>query len=181
MKLPLALAFACSAAALAALPAGPTPAGQPLASFERHGIVLTYPRAWRATDRPLSNGREPVSRFALGNFAFRRTSRDSGPCLAGIAKQRPPGGVLAYAREARGADKILARFPKRPTRLRLPTQVDNAACLGGGTRQTHFKENCRAFYLWISIGERASARDRAALARALNGLRIERLPQTRCR
>ena len=88
--------------------------------------------------------------------------------------------MLAYAREARGADKILARFPKRPKRFRLPTRVDNAACLGGGTRQMHFKENCRAFYLWISIGERASAPARAALARALNGLRIERRPETRC-
>jgi hypothetical protein len=170
VRVVLAGVAACAAVAVAA--AAPA---EPVTTWDRHGIRFTYPRAWFATARPLSNGLEPVYRFAVGNFRFRRTRLDTGPCLAGIARQKPPTGVLVYAREARGADKRLSRFPPRPPAFRLPTASHDSACLGPGTRQTDFKERGRAFYLWISIGPRASARDRVAVARMLASLRIRAL------
>src|SRR5437870_4419381 len=73
-------------------------------AFSSHGISFAYPATWHATSKPLSNGAEPVYRFAVGNFRFHRTSRDLGPCLMGIARERPKNGVLAFMREALGAD-----------------------------------------------------------------------------
>lgn len=137
-------------------------------------MSLVYPRGWFVTSKPLSNGKEPVYRVAVSNFRARRTPLDTGPCLAGIAKQRSQAGVFAVFREARGADKILSRFPRRPRTFALPRPADEAGCLGTGSKQVSFKENGRAFYLWISVGPRASAQARASLRSALQSLRIDR-------
>src|SRR5437763_2323946 len=64
--------------------------------FSSGGISFAYPSSWHVTTRPLSNGVEPIYRFAVANFKFHRTRRDVGPCLEGIARQRTAGGVLAF-------------------------------------------------------------------------------------
>src|SRR6266576_2890993 len=103
--------------------------------FSNRGISFAYPPAWHATTKPLSNATEPIYRFAVGNFRFHRTRRDIGPCLSGIAKQRPRNGVLAFMREALGADRrrSLPRTPSRPKHISLPRRSDQAWCLGNGT------------------------------------------------
>ena len=141
--------------------------------FSRHGISFTYPSRWYITTSRLSTGIEPVPRFAIGNFRFQRTAQDEGPCLAGIGKQRPPKGVFAYLREARGADRKLSRFPPRPASFRLPTRHDNAACMGPGTRQYTFKDSRRAFYLWMSVSPGATPTARRWLRRLVNTLDIQ--------
>jgi hypothetical protein len=141
--------------------------------FSNHGISFSYPAAWRATSRPLSNGLEPVYRFAVGNFRFHRTASDLGPCLAGIAKQRPGNGVLAFMREALGADARRARSTARPKNIRLPRRSDQAACLGSGTGEIAFHQSGRVFYLWISVGPHASRADKRRLRGLLNSMTIK--------
>jgi hypothetical protein len=130
-------------------------AGVPVRDFEQTGIAFQYPAHWFTTTKPLSTGVEPIYRFAVANFPVRRTPLDSGPCLAGIAKQRPADGVLAFIREARGADLRLDRFPARPTKIALPKRWDNAGCLGAGSRQYSFRDSgleCPRFDGQLSAG-----------------------------
>jgi hypothetical protein len=140
--------------------------------FDSKGISFDYPASWYVTTRPLSNGLQPIYRFAVANFRVHRTGRDSGPCLAGIARQRRQDGVLAFSREATGADAKLSRFPPRPQSFSLPKQSDQSGCLGRGTATVVFRDSGRAFYLWISVGPKATNGDRRALKRLLEGMTI---------
>jgi len=140
--------------------------------FSRRGISFVYPASWYVTTMPLSNGLEPVYRFAVGNFRFHRTSRDLGPCLEGIARQRPTGGVLAFMREALGADARRTRAGPRPKTFPLPAATDQTACLGAGSSQVVFRQAGRIFYLWISIAPKAPRSARDQLQALLSSIRI---------
>jgi hypothetical protein len=142
--------------------------------FSNRGISFAYPPSWYATTKPLSNGIEPVYRFAVGSFRFHRTARDIGPCLQGIASQRPKTGVLAFMREALGADARRARAGPRPYVFRLPRSSDQAACLGPGSTEVIFRAAGRIFYLWVSVAPKASALARAQLRLLLNSMKIAR-------
>lgn len=143
-------------------------------TFSTHGISFAYPSAWYATTKPLSNGTEPVYRFAVGNFRFHRTPRDSGPCLSGIAKERPKNGVLAFIREALGADRrrSLPRTRPRPKNFALPRRSDDAWCLGPRSSQIVFHVGDRVFYLAMSVGPTASRADKRRLRALLNAMTI---------
>ena len=140
--------------------------------FSRSGITFAYPGSWYLTTRRLSNGVEPVYRFAVGNFRFHRTPRDVGPCLQGIAKQRTSTGVLAFIREAVGTDARRAHAGPRPKTFRLPAPTEQAACLGPGSRQFTFRQSGRVFYLWLSVAPKASRAARTELRRLLDSMKI---------
>ena len=145
--------------------------------FEQNGITFDYPSSWIVSTAPLSNATNPRYRFAVGTHRVRRTLRNLGPCLPGIASQLPPTAVLAFLREALGADRrrSLPRMDPRPTHFRLPRRSDTALCgFGRGARWIPFKANGRAFYLAIYTGPKASASNRRALGRLLDDMRIAR-------
>lgn len=146
-----------------------------LPTFSSHGISFTYPSGWHATTKPLSNATEPVYRFAVGNFRFRRTPQDVGPCLSGIGKQRPKSGVLAFMREALGSDRrrSLPRTRARPRDIRLPLRSEQAWCLGRGTGEIVFHQAGRVFYLAMSVGPTASRADKRRLHALVNGMKIK--------
>jgi hypothetical protein len=143
--------------------------------FDRHGISFTYPRHWHVTTAALSNGVNPVYRFAVSTVAVRRTGRDLGPCLPGIASQLPRDAVLVYLREALGADRTrsLPRMTERPRTLRLPAPSDRELCgLGPRGRWIPFRERHRAFYLAVYVGPEASPGTRRAVRRLVAGMTI---------
>lgn len=143
--------------------------------FSSRGITFTYPGSWYVTTQPLSNGVEPVYRFAVGNFRVHRTSRDLGPCLQGIAKQRPATGVLAFMREAVGADARGARVGLRPRTFRLPAPTEQAACLGPGSTQFAFKQSGRVFYVWLSVAPKAPRAARTEIQTLLDSMKITKV------
>lgn len=147
----------------------------PLKHFDRNGISFQYPRSWFVTAKPLSDGVNPIYRFAVGTHAIRRTPKDSGPCLPGVAAQLPSTAVFAYLREALGADRgaSLPNMQKRPRRFPLPTRSDNSLCGFERGLWIPFKSDGRAFYLGVYVGARASKANVAALAAAINGMKIE--------
>ena len=146
--------------------------------FSQSGITFDYPSSWFVSKAPLSNATNPRYRFAVGTHRVRRTSRDLGPCLPGVASQLPPTAVLAFLREALGADRraSLPRMEPRPAHFRLPTHSDSALCgFGPGARWIPFKTNGRALYLALYTGPRAAPSSRRALVRLLDDMRIARL------
>ena len=163
------------AVALAAKAAGATGATS-LRRFDHNGIAFQYPRSWFLTTRALSNGINPTYRFAVSSVPVQRTAEDLGPCLSGVAKQLPDDAVLAYLREALGADRraSLPRMQPRPQGFRLPNRTDNSLpCFGHGGRWVPFRESGRAFYLGLYIGPKASPASARALGRILNDIRID--------
>lgn len=162
--------------ALAVLIAASSTGAAELKRFDRAGIAFEHPSSWFVTTRPLSNGTNPRYRFAVSTVRVRRTTRDVGPCLPGIARQLPPDAVLAYLREALGADRArsLPRMPPRPRTFRLPTRADSYLCgFAGRTRWVPFKQAGRAFYLGVYVGPRAPASTKRALKRLLDRMQIE--------
>jgi hypothetical protein len=144
----------------------------PATYFSSKGIAFAYPSYWYVSTRPISNGVSPVYRFAVGNFRFHRTPRDIGPCLRGIAKQRPVTGVLAFMREAVGGDARRPRAGPRPKTFRLPGRIEQAACLGPGSTQFTFTQANRVFYLWISVAPGAPKTARKQIQRLLASMKI---------
>jgi hypothetical protein len=158
--------------------ATPSEAGLHRERFNQTGIAFDYPSGWLVTTLPLSNGVNPRYRFAVSTVKLRRTTEDIGPCTRGIAKQLPSNAVLAYLREAIGADRArsLPRMPPRPRSFRLPTPSDSYLCgFEAGTRWIPFKQAGRAFYLGIYVGPRATATTKRALTRLLDHMRIQRI------
>jgi len=153
----------------------PITLGAPATSFDRSGISFAYPSGWHVTTKPLSNLRSPRFRFTVATFEPRRTLRDEGPCLAGVAHQRGARGTYAYLLEALGTDRKLDRFPpRRPGLFHLPARGQMANCDGRWSRWVPFRQAGRAFYLGISVGPQASPETRAQLRRILAGLEIRR-------
>ncbi|MGH3136788.1 MAG: hypothetical protein ACRDPV_09890 [Gaiellaceae bacterium] len=168
--------FIAATAVTAALSTPASTATLELDRYDVNGIAFTYPDRWFVTTRPLSNGVNPKYRFTLSTVSVRRTARDLGPCLPGIAKLVPKTGVLAYLREALGADRArsISRMQPRPGRFRLPTRADTALCgFGHGGRWIPFREAGRAFYLGLYVGPRAAPSTRRMLERSLRSMEIE--------
>jgi hypothetical protein len=143
--------------------------------FQRDGIAFEYPSRWFVSVAPLSNAVNPRYRFTVSTSAVRRTRRDSGPCLPGVASQLTPAAVLAYLREALGPDRArsLPGMQPRPRRFRLPTASDNALCgFGPGGRWIPFKERGRAFYLGLYACPRATVQTRRALSFVVDRMQI---------
>ena len=100
--------------------------------FDRDGISFAYPTSWFVTTQPLSNGINPRYVFTVSTDPVRRTARDLGPCLPGIASQLPKDAVLAYVREALGADRRGSLPPNADPRLR-PRRLRQYRVGVGGT------------------------------------------------
>ena len=166
-KLPALVCFLSATAALA----GP---GDEVKRFRQSGITFAYPSHWFLTTRPISHAGNPVYRFTIANRSVRRTRADRGPCLAGVAKQLGPDNVLAFLREALGADRTrsLPRMPRRPRTFTLPTVGDRSLCgfADGGSRWIPFRDANRAFYVGVYIGPKASRTARNRLQRVLDGM-----------
>jgi hypothetical protein len=166
------LALACFFAATVALAA---PAEE-VKRFRQSGITFAYPSHWFLTTRPISHAGNPVYRFTIANRSVRRTRADTGPCLAGVARQLRPGSVLVFLREALGADRTrsLPRMPRRPRTFALPTVGDRSLCgfADGGSRWIPFRDANRAFYLGVYVGPKASRTARNRLQRVLDGMII---------
>jgi hypothetical protein len=161
---------------LAVVVAGSLSAATEFKRFDRSGIAFDYPSGWFVTTRPLSNGVNPVYRFAVSTVRVRRTNQDIGPCLPGIARQLPPGAVLAFLREAVGADRTrsLPRMGARPLSFRLPTKSDSyLRGFAGRTRWLPFKQAGRAFYLGIHVGPQALASTKRLLKQLLDHMQIK--------
>jgi len=137
-------------------------------------IVFRYPANWHATTRRLDNVLDPHTLFAVSSYRLRRGPVDD--CDGTRARGRPPDGVFVLVKEVLDGASLrrsLPRLPRRPSRFRLPTE-GRAGCLPRPSVAYQFRVAQRAFYVWISVGPRASARTRAALTRLLDRMRIAR-------
>ena len=147
--------------------------------FDRNGIRFAYPPSWFVATRPLSDGLDGEYVFTVSTHQVRRTARDQGACLWGIARQLPKDGVLAFLVEANEVERrsLVREFDPRPRTFPLPSRRTGAVCgfpraSGGRGAWIPFQTKGRAFTLAIQIGPRAPRAAVNALQRMLDGMRI---------
>jgi hypothetical protein len=137
-------------------------------------ISFRYPANWHVTTRRLDNVTDPHTLFAASTYQV--PSRTLDNCDGTRASGRPRDGAFALMKEVLDGASLrrsLPRLPSRPRQFRLPTR-GRAGCLPPASVQYQFRVGKRAFYIWISIGPRASAATRQALARLLDRMWIAR-------
>jgi hypothetical protein len=137
-------------------------------------ITFRYPANWHVTTHRLDNVLDPHTLFAASTYQLPSGAVDN--CDGTRASGRPRDGAFVLMKEVLdGASlrKSLPRLPSRPRQFRLPAR-GQAGCLPATSVQYQFRVGKRAFYIWISIGPRASAATRHALARLLDRIWIAR-------
>jgi hypothetical protein len=133
-------------------------------------ISFRYPANWYVTTRRLDDVIDPHTLFAVTSYAVPK-----GPvaeCDGTHAGGRPVDGVFVLIKEVLDGASLrrsLPRLPTKPRHFQLP-KSGRAGCLPPASIQYQFRVAQRAFYVWISIGPKASAKTRTAVARLLDGM-----------
>jgi hypothetical protein len=137
-------------------------------------IAFRYPANWHVTRHRLDDVLDPRTLFAVSTYRQPRGRVDD--CDGTRARGRPADGAFVLVKEVLDGASLrrsLPRLPSRPRRFRLPTH-GQAGCLPPASVAYQFRVGKRAFYVWISVGSRASARTRAAVSRLLDRMWIAR-------
>ena len=150
--------------------------GRSIARRFPHGpsISIRYPANWHVRRHRLDNVLDPHTLFAVATYRLRHRPVDD--CDGTHARGRPADGAFVLVKEVLDGASLrrsLPRLPVRPSHFRLPTH-GAAGCLPAPSVLYQFRVGKRAFYVWISVGSRASAQTRAALTRLLDRMRIAR-------
>jgi len=137
-------------------------------------ISFRYPANWHVTRHRLDDVLDPHTLFAVTTYRLPGGRVDD--CDGTRARGRPADGAFVLVKEVLDGASLrrsLPRLPRRPRRFRLPTR-GGAFCLAPPSVVYQFRVGKRAFYVFISVGCRASAHTRAAVTTLLDGMRIAR-------
>jgi hypothetical protein len=150
--------------------------GRAIARRFPHGpsIVFRYPANWHLTRRRLDNVLDPHTLFAVSTYELPGGPVDD--CDGTRAHGRPADGAFLLVKEVLDGASLrrsLPRLPSRPRHFRLPTH-GRAGCLAPPSVLYQFRVGKRAFYVWLSVGRRASPKTRRALTGLLDRMRIAR-------
>jgi hypothetical protein len=153
--------------------------GRAIAQRFPHGrsIAFRYPANWHVTTRRLDAVLDPRMLFAVSSYVLKSQARDD--CDGTHARGRPSDGIFVLVKEVLDQASLRRSLPRvrvRPAHFRLPT-TGRAGCLAPPSVAYQFRVGQRAFYVWISVGARSSAKTRAALAALLDGMRVARYPR----
>jgi hypothetical protein len=137
-------------------------------------LSFRYPANWHVTRRRLDDVLDPRTLFAVSTYRLPGGPVDD--CDGTHARGRPADGAFVLVKEVLDGASLrrsLPRLPGRPERFTLPTH-GRAGCLPPASAAYQFRVAKRAFYVWLSVGPRASAQTRSALTRLLEGMSIAR-------
>jgi hypothetical protein len=140
-------------------------------------ISFRYPSNWHVTRRRLDVVIDPRTVFAVASYPILESARDD--CDGTHGRRRPSDGAFVLVKELVDGASLrtsLPRLPSRPRHFRTPTS-GQAGCLAPPSILYEFRVARRAFYVWISVGPKATARTRAAAAAVLDGMWIARYPR----
>ena len=150
--------------------------GRSIARRFPHGpsIVFRYPANWYVTRRRLDNVIDPRTLFAVSTYELPHGTVDD--CDGTHARGRPADGAFVLVKEILDGASLRRSLPRlegRPAQFRLPVR-GGAGCLARPSALYQFRVAKRAFYVWLSVGSRASPQTRAALTRLLDRMQIVR-------
>lgn len=175
------LLVAVLAAMLSAAPGGSgVSAREPPPSKRLNGVTLpddnvslTYPFNWYVTTRLLDNVVDPRTLVAVASYVIPGGTAED--CFGTRARGRPADGVFVLIKEVRDRASLkrsLPRLPERPRHFQIPAS-GRAGCLPANSVVFQFQvAHRRAFYVFVSVGPRATPQTRRAVQRLLDTMTI---------
>ena len=144
---------------------------------DSRSISFRYPSNWHVATRRLDDVIDPRTVFAAASYALPKGRSDD--CDGTHARGRPADGVFVLVKETLDGASLRLSLPRLPARPRhffkYPTS-GVAGCLPATSATYQFRVAQRAFYVYISVGPKASTATRTAVAHLLDGMWIARYP-----
>ena len=158
----LLLLLACSLA-LAACGGGGVASSVGIWRDGKAGLTINYPAGWHVTTRSLTTITQPVERFVVYSGSM--------PSLAQRASPRA-NQALAIVMEQTSVSAVdLKQFPRRPKKFTVSHLGGIESFAGFRWAEPLFRENGRAFYVFIWVGANDN-RQLPTLLNALDSLRV---------
>jgi hypothetical protein len=135
-------------------------------------VTVTYPSNWYATTRRLDYVVDPHTLVAVASYVI--PFQAGANCDGTQGRGRPADGAFVLLKEVLDRSSLrrsLPRLPPRPTRFKAPSG-GRAGCLPPYSAVFQFRVAARAFYVFVSVGPRATKATRAAVARVLDNMKI---------
>jgi hypothetical protein len=136
-------------------------------------LSLTYPFNWYVTTRLLDNVTDPRTLVAVASYVIPGGTAED--CIGTRARGRPADGVFVLIKEVLDGASLkrsLPRLPERPRHFQIPSS-GRAVCLPANSAVFQFQvAHRRAFYVFVSIGPRATRQTRLAVRRLLDTMTI---------
>ena len=135
-------------------------------------ITVTYPFNWYVTTRRLDYVVDPHTLLAVASYVI--PFRAGANCDGTQGRGRPADGAFILLKEdldGTSLTRSLPRLSTRPIRFKVPSG-GRAGCLPPYSAVFQFRVASRAFYVYVSVGPRATKATRAAVARVLDTMKI---------
>ena len=135
-------------------------------------VTVTYPFDWYVTTRRLDYVVDPHTLLAVASYVIPR--RAGANCDGTQARGRPANGAFILLKEVldrASLKRSLPRLSPRPIHFKVPSN-GRAGCLPSYSAVYQFRVASRAFYVFVSVGPRATKATRAAVARLLDTMKI---------
>ena len=135
-------------------------------------VTVSYPFNWYVTTRHLDYVLDPHTLVAVASYVI-----PGGPaanCDGTRARGRPADGAFVLIKEildGASLKRSLPRLPTRPRAFHIPTG-GGAGCLPPNSTVFQFRVARRAFYVFVSVGPRATVATRRAVQRMLDTMTI---------
>jgi hypothetical protein len=135
-------------------------------------ITVTFPFNWYVTTRRLDYLVDPHTLLAVASYVI--PFRAGANCDGTQGRGRPVDGAFILLKEVLDRASLrrsLPRLSTRPIRFNVPSG-GRAGCLPPYSAVYQFRVASRAFYVYVSVGPRATKATRAAVARVLDTMKI---------
>lgn len=128
------------------------------------GLTISYPAGWHVTKRSLTTITQPAQRFVFYSGSMPHS-------LAQVASPRADQALAIVMEQTSVSASDLKQFPRRPKRFTVSHLGGIESFAGDRWAERVFRENGRAFYVFIWVGVNDN-RQLPTLLNALDSLRV---------
>ena len=139
--------------------------------YSRANVSFRYPAGWHVTTRRLDQVIDPRTLFAVASYLVPKGPPDTHH-VPGYARGLPVNGAFILVAEVLDHASLVIVLPRlhhRPRHFVLPTE-NAGGCLRCASTTFQFRARSRAFYIYATIGPKASAPTRKAAQAVLDSL-----------
>ena len=148
---------------------------QPLRLFSRANVSVRYPSSWHLRTQRLDQVIDPHTLFVVSSYAVPQGPSETTH-VPGYARGLPVNGAFILVTEildGASLKRSLPRLHPKPRHFVLPKH-SSGGCLRCSSITFQFRVRSRAFYIYVTLGPRTSARTREASKAVLDSLAVAR-------
>ena len=148
---------------------------QPSRLFRRANVSVRYPSSWHLRTQRLDQVTDPHTLFVVSSYVVPKGPRDTTH-VQGYARGLSSNGAFILVTEILDGASLrwsLPRLHPKPRHFVIPRQ-GSGGCLRCPSIIFQFRAESRAFYVFVTIGPKASTRAREAAQAVLDSLAVAR-------